>query len=133
MQPSISIVIPTRNRADYLAVALASLEQQDFDGPSEVVVVDDASADASSRVVAERSCAGYVRLDPDRGLNAARNAGIAAVSAPLIAFLDDDVFVPKGWMRALVEGSARHPGAEAFGGPIRARFEGRTPSACGRD
>jgi len=133
MGPAISVVIPTRNRADYLAVALASLERQDFDGPSEVVVVDDASNDHSTKIVAERSCARYLRLDPDRGLNAARNAGTAASSAPLVAFLDDDVFVPPGWTAAVVRGAERHPEAEAFGGPIRARFEGPTPSACGRE
>jgi GT2 family glycosyltransferase len=133
MDPAISVVIPTRNRADYLAVALASLEGQDFDGPHELVVVDDASDDHSTKTVAARSGARYVRLDPDRGLNAARNAGVAASSAPLIAFLDDDVFVPPGWMAAVVHGAERHPGAEAFGGPIRARFEGPTPSACGRE
>jgi GT2 family glycosyltransferase len=130
---AVSVVIPTRNRAEYLGVALASLESQDFDGSSEIVVVDDASDDASTRVVVERAGARYVRLDPDRGLNAARNAGIAASSGPLIAFLDDDVFVPPGWMRGLVDGAARHPAADAFGGPIRARFEGPTPSACGRE
>ncbi len=133
MQPVVSVVIPTRNRADYLAVALASLQAQDFDGPSEIVVVDDASAGSRTRDAAQRSGAGYVRLHSDRGLNAARNAGIAATSGALIAFIDDDVFVPPGWMRALVDGAARHPEAEAFGGPIRARFEGPTPSACGRE
>ena len=132
-QPVLSVVIPTRNRADYLAVALASLRAQDFDGPSEVVVVDDASDGGGTRNAAQEAGAGYVRFDVDRGLNAARNAGVAATSAPLIAFIDDDVFVPEGWMQALVDGAAHHPEAEAFGGPIRARFEGPTPSACGRE
>ncbi len=133
MPPLVSIVIPTRNRADYLSVALASLDRQDLDAPHEVVVVDDASNDGSTKAAVERSCARYVRLDPDRGLNAARNAGIAATRTPLIAFLDDDVFVPPGWLRAVVEGAECHPDAEAFGGPIRARFEGPTPAACGRE
>jgi GT2 family glycosyltransferase len=51
----------------------------------------------------------------------------------LIAFVDDDVLVPPGWVEALVSGSRRHIEAEAFGGPIRARFEGRTPRGCGRE
>jgi GT2 family glycosyltransferase len=133
MDPAISVIIPTRNRADYLAVALASLEAQDFDGAHELVVVDDASDGDSTKTMAARSRARYVRLDPDQGLNAARNAGIAASSAALIAFLDDDVLVPPGWMTAVVQGAERHLDAEAFGGPIRARFEGPTPSACGRE
>ncbi len=68
-----------------------------------------------------------------RGLNAARNTGVRMSAAPLIAFLDDDVDVPAGWLRALADGADRHPDADAFGGPIRARLEGRTPSACGRE
>ena len=32
-----------------------------------------------------------------------------------------------------MEGAERHPEAEAFGGPIRARFEGRAPRGCGRE
>ena len=43
------------------------------------------------------------------------------------------MLVPPGWLDALVAGSRRHPEAEAFGGPIRARFEGRTPRGCGRE
>jgi GT2 family glycosyltransferase len=130
--PTIAVVIPTRNRAEYLEVALASLARQDFDGPRELLVVDDCSSDGTPTLL-ERSGTRFVRQEPPRGLNAARNAGIQATSAPLIAFLDDDVYVPPGWLRALVEGAARHPEGEAFGGPIRARFEGRTPSSCGRE
>ena len=47
--------------------------------------------------------------------------------------MDDDVFTPPGWLDALVEGATRHPDAEAFGGPIRARFEGHAPRGCGRE
>jgi GT2 family glycosyltransferase len=51
----------------------------------------------------------------------------------LIAFIDDDVYAPPGWLRAVVDGANSHPRSEAFGGPIRARLEGRTPSSCGRE
>jgi GT2 family glycosyltransferase len=47
--------------------------------------------------------------------------------------VDDDVWAPPGWLRALVEGSRRHPDAGALGGPIRARFEGPAPRSCGRE
>ena len=70
-----------------------------------------------------------------RGAASTRRAtpALREAAAPLIAFVDDDVLVPPGWLEALVEGAARHPDAEAFGGPIRARFEGPPPRGCGRE
>lgn len=130
--PAVSVVIPTRNRADYLRIALASLARQQLDAPHELIVVDDGSTDSTSAVV-ESSGTQCIRHSHPRGLNAARNTGIRGSRAPLIAFLDDDVDAPAGWLRALVAGAEEHPEADAFGGPIRARFEGRTPSSCGRE
>ena len=130
--PAVSIVIPTRNRARYLAVALASLADQDFDAGYEVLVVDDGSTDDTAAVV-ERAGDRYLGQPQARGLNAARNAGVGASVGAVIAFLDDDVFAPARWLRAVRDGVASHPEFEAFGGPIRARFEGRAPSSCGRE
>lgn len=127
-----SVVIPTRNRADYLEVALRSLARQETDAAYEVLVVDDCSSDGTAGVV-ERAGIRLIRRHRPLGLNAARNTGVRETEAPLIAFLDDDVDVPPGWLRALIEGAARHPDADAFGGPIRARFEGPTPGSCGRE
>ncbi len=131
-QPVVSVVVPTRGRADYLEVALASLAAQDLAEPYEVIVVDDGATDRTPEVVAAAGVRS-LRHDERRTLNAARNSGIGTASADLIAFVDDDVHAPTGWLRTLVEGAARHPEAEAFGGPIRARFEGHAPRSCGRE
>ncbi len=131
-QPVVSVVVPTHDRADYLAVTLDSLDDQDFDEPYEVVVVDDGSRDATPSV-AGRPGVRYIRHDPPRGVNAARNEGARNAEADLIALVDDDVRAPRGWLRALVQGAREHPDAEAFGGPIRARFEGPAPRSCGRE
>jgi GT2 family glycosyltransferase len=130
--PLVSVVVPTSNRASYLEVALASLARQDLGAPYEVIVVDDASRDRTPEVV-ERAGVRSLRQDPPRGANAARNAGARAAAAALVAFVDDDVEAPPEWLRALVEGAQRHPDAEAFGGPIRARLEGPAPRGCGRE
>ena len=131
--PVVSVVVPTRGRAAYLEVTLDSLLAQRTEAEHEIVVVDDGSADATAAVVAARPGVRYVAHGETRGLNSARNTGLREAGAALIAFVDDDVLVPPGWVGALVEGAARHPRAEAFGGPIRARFEGRTPRGCGRE
>ncbi len=130
--PAVSVVIPTRNRAAYLDVTLGSLAGQRGGPVHEVLIIDDASADATAAVVA-RWGVRHERHEHALGLNGARNAGVRHARAPLIAFLDDDVLVPSGWLRALAQGAAAHPSAEAFGGAIRARLEGRPPSSCGRE
>jgi glycosyltransferase involved in cell wall biosynthesis len=127
-----TVVVPTRGRAAYLEVTLDSLRRQRTETPHELLVVDDGATD-STLEVAERLGVRLIRHGERRSLNAARNTGLREAGADLIAFVDDDVLVPPGWLDALVEGAARHPDADAFGGPIRARFEGHAPRACGRE
>jgi glycosyltransferase involved in cell wall biosynthesis len=131
--PVVSVVVPTRGRAAYLEVTLDSLLAQHAEAAHEILVVDDGATDATAAVVAARPAVRYVHNSEDRGLNAARNTGVRESRAPLIAFVDDDVLVPPCWLEALVAGAERHPEAEGFAGPIRARFEGRTPRSCGRE
>ncbi len=131
MPAAASIVVPTRDRAGYLRVCLDSLAAQQVDAQFEVIVADDGSTDTTA-AVAEQAGAKLVRT-PARGPNAARNAGLRAAEGDLVVFVDDDVDAPPGWLAAYLEGAERHPGADAFGGPIRARFEGRAPRSCGRE
>jgi len=126
-----SIVVPTRDRADYLRVSLDSLLGQEAGAPFEVIVVDDGSTDETPAVT-ERVGARLIRM-PARGPNAARNAGLREAEADLVLFVDDDIDAPPGWLAAYLDGAERHPDADAFGGPIRARFEGRAPRSCGRE
>ena len=97
----------------------------------EILVVDDGDGDATADVVRRgRPCATSAH-GARRGLNAARNTGLREAGAPLIAFVDDDVLAPPGWLDALVEGAERHPEAEAFGGPIRRASRGGRRAAAG--
>ena len=128
--PAVSIVVPAHDRPDYLRVTLDSLAAQDFDEPYETIVVDDASKRPPGEVPEDVQ---LVKLDSPRGPNGARNEGIARAASDLIALVDDDVYAPAGWLRALVDGARRHPDAAVVGGPIRARFEGPAPRGCGRE
>ncbi len=128
----VTVVVPTSGRAGYLEVALDSLRGQRTSVSHELLVVDDGSTDRTPDV-AGRFGARVVRHGERRSLNAARNTGLREARGELIAFVDDDVYAPPGWLDALVEGARRHPDAEAFGGPIRPRFEGPAPRSCGRE
>jgi glycosyltransferase involved in cell wall biosynthesis len=130
--PAVTVVVPTRGRAAYLEVTLDSLLAQRTGAAHEILVVDDGAADASRDVAAQRGvrCLSHGER---RSLNAARNTGLRESEAPLVAFVDDDVVAPPGWLDALLHGTKAHPQAEAFGGPIRARFEGAAPRGCGRE
>jgi glycosyltransferase involved in cell wall biosynthesis len=131
--PVVSVVVPTRGRAAYLEVTLDSLLAQRTGIAHEILVVDDGDVDTTAAVVRARPPVRYLPHGVRRGLNVARNTGLREAGAALIAFVDDDVLVPPGWLDALAEGAASHPEADAFGGPIRARFEGRAPRGCGRE
>lgn len=86
---SVSVVIPTRDRADRVRHTVASaLAQRGV--TVEVVVVDDGSRDATAQRLAELPNIRVVRHETSRGVAAARNAGIAATTAPWVALLDDD-------------------------------------------
>lgn len=88
VDPSVSIVIPTHNRASLLAMAIESALAQTH--PVEVIVVDDGSTDNTRAVVEEYGAAvRYVRT-PNGGAGGARNLGTAEARGEFIAFLDDD-------------------------------------------
>ena len=131
-KPAATVVVPTSNRAGYLAVTLSSLAEQDIDRPYEVIAIDDGSTDRTPEVIAEAGVRS-IRHEHPEGPNARRNEGIRAARSDLILLVDDDTWVPPGWLRAMVEGADRHPEADAFGGPIHARLEGPAPRTCGRE
>ena len=116
--PRISVVVPVYNVEDYLAWCLDSLLAQDL--PSfEAILVNDGSPDGS-RAIAQRYADADARfkiVDKENGgLSSARNAGIAAAKAPIVAFLDsDDRFTPDA-CRVIVEAFERtHADVVTFG------------------
>jgi glycosyltransferase involved in cell wall biosynthesis len=103
--PTVSVIIPTHNRAKLLPRAVESVVAQTFDD-WELVVVDDGSDDETPQLASQFSR----RLGPRwvympqtrRGCSAARNRGIDAARGPYVAFLDsDDEFAPDKLQRQL--------------------------------
>lgn len=110
--PEVTVVVPTRNRRDVLALTLGSvLGQVGVD--LEVVIVDEGSSDGTSEALealAERRIA-VVRHDEPKGVAAARNAGIERATAPWVAFCDDDDVWAPDKLRAQLDAIAAVPGA----------------------
>ncbi len=87
--PAVSVIIPTYNRRHLVREAVDSVLAQDF-GDTELIVVDDGSTDATAEALAVYGRRIRVIRQSNRGVSAARNAGIRAARAPLIALLDSD-------------------------------------------
>ena len=114
-EPSLSVVIATRDRAPFVARCLDALAAQDAT-VDEIVVVDQSGDDGTRQAcVAHRVRVRYIH-DPGRGQSRGRNIGVAMASGDLVACLDDDCYAHPDWARAVREVMARHPAAAgAFG------------------
>jgi len=125
----LSVVICTRNRADYLRQALRSISRCEHPpaGDWEVVVVDNGSED-HTRDVATTEAGNYelsVVEEAVPGLSHARNCGIRVARGDWILWTDDDVTVGEKWLIRYYEAIINRPDAQAFGGPIHIVLEGQ--------
>lgn len=91
--PLVSVIVPVYNGERYLAEALDSVVAQTY-RPLQVIVVDDGSSDASALIAAGRPEVHLIK-QANRGVSAARNAGIEMATGEFVAFLDaDDLWLP---------------------------------------
>jgi glucosyl-dolichyl phosphate glucuronosyltransferase len=120
--PAVAVIVPTFNRAASLAGLLDSLCRQRANGVAyEVIVVDNRSADRTRDAVSE-----YARDFPlvrylyegRPGASSARNRGISATSAGILAFIDDDLRAAPDWVAAVAGAFARQPEIDCLGGRI---------------
>ncbi|ELZ98097.1 glycosyl transferase family protein [Haloferax mucosum ATCC BAA-1512] len=89
--PTVSVIIPTYNRADVLSRAIDSALDQTL-SDVEVIVIDDASGDETDAVVEsyDDPRVTYLAHETNRGGSAARNTGIEVATGEYIALLDSD-------------------------------------------
>lgn len=97
--PAVSVIIPARNAERTLGRTLDCLRGQDLGGALEVVVVDNGSSDGTRALAVRHPVSARVLDGPGTGPGAARNAGAAAASGPVLAFTDADCFPHPGWLR----------------------------------
>ena len=99
----LSVVISTCNRPDDLRRCLAALQRECRSRPVEIVVVDNRPGPASSTPAVAKEFPDVVFVEePRAGLSYGRNAGFAAATGEILVSIDDDVFVPEGWLDRLV-------------------------------
>ncbi|MGH7907034.1 MAG: glycosyltransferase family 2 protein, partial [Candidatus Binataceae bacterium] len=136
MARSITIAIPTHNRAALLRGTLASLSgiKVAADSDLECIIVDNASSDATAQVA--ESASGTLKFpvrhvfEPRLGSSFARNRAIDEARGELICFIDDDVIVDSEWlseMTAAIEGR----GLDAACGMVAPQFLTRPPAWLG--
>jgi glycosyltransferase involved in cell wall biosynthesis len=130
---TISLIIPTYNRAASLKRALESVVNLDYPSDRyEIIVVDNGSTDATPTVVKEvrntnPECSlSYVR-EERLGLHNARHAGVWVAKGNILLFTDDDATFDPGWLRAYEEAFNSHPEMAAAGGPVRPSWETPPP------
>lgn len=140
----ISIIIPTKNRADFLYGALQSLLNART-GPYdniECLVIDNGSTDSTRSVVEgfKRHAAFRVRYiyEACPGLHVGRNLGAQLAHGNILAYLDDDVIVAPGWLAAVARNFSLQPSLALLGGPCLPKWESPPPpwvaafkEACG--
>lgn len=113
VQPLVSIIMPTHDRASIIAAAIASVREQGYRN-WELLVCDDASSDNTEDVVAgfnDRRIR-YLKLERG-GAAAARNAGLREARGAVIAYLDSDNYWHPGYLAAMVQVLEENPGRSA--------------------
>ncbi|MEK6643526.1 MAG: glycosyltransferase [Planctomycetota bacterium] len=117
-QPAISVIIPTYNRVAYLREALDSVAAQTFRS-YEVIVVDDGSTEPIADAIEGHTTSPRVVRQVIQGPAAARNSGIQAATADVVAFLDnDDLWLPEKLAR-FMEAMRRDPDVPIWYGPMQ--------------
>lgn len=103
MKPRCSIVIPVHNRAGMTRRCLDALNATPPDVPVEIVVVDDASSDATASLLESYGARiRIIRMAENSGFSRACNAGAAAASGEYLVFLNNDTVPLAGWLDELV-------------------------------
>ncbi len=107
--PRASIVVPVYNQLHYTLACLRALSDCGDSTAFEVIVVDDASSDASQRVLPSIPGLRYHRNPENLGFIGACNAGAELATGEFVVFLNNDTTVSPGWLDALLQTFDQHP------------------------
>lgn len=121
----ITVVIPTRNRAELLAQALESIVNQDLEQSEfEVLVIDNGSTDGTLSVI-DRYKRKLPNLEgiyaPEPGLHTGRHAGMKAAKGEILVFADDDIEALPTWLLS-INAAFKNPDVAMVGGNNYPKF-----------
>jgi N-acetylglucosaminyl-diphospho-decaprenol L-rhamnosyltransferase len=132
--PDVSVIIVSYNTRELLRECIESILCEQGDGLAvEVIVVDNASADGSAAMVADRFPQVRLIANPDnRGFGAACNQGMEVARGRYALILNADIRAQPGALQRLVEFMDAHPDTAICGGQLRYP-DGRIQPSCARD
>jgi GT2 family glycosyltransferase len=120
-RPSVAVVVAAYNAEATIDECVVSLLGLHYPAKRfEIRVVDNASSDGTARLLRAYGERIVVQTERRRGASAARNAGISATTADVVAFTDADCVAAPGWLSALVA-PLEDAGVGVAGGRILAR------------
>lgn len=132
-RPQITIAICTYNRAGYLKDTLDDLATQNVSpGKFEILVVNNNSKDGTETV-----CEIFSKTQPEynfryvlekqQGLSFARNRAAREAETPVLIYIDDDVKLPRDFVKTAINYSKKRPSTMCAGGRIHVTFDGADP------
>lgn len=101
--PDVSIIVPVYNCAATLEETLLSLKEQNYQGKTEIIVVDNNSNDNSDRIAKKITDIKVVYERNIQNAAATRNKGIQVSQGEVIAFIDSDCIAEKDWLEKAIK------------------------------
>jgi GT2 family glycosyltransferase len=114
--PKVSIIVPLYNQAGFTKLCLEYLDKNTPPGMAEIILVDNASSDATGSLLDSLPDAiRRIRNPVNLGFSKACNQGAALASGEYLLFLNNDTVPHAGWLEALLEPFGRVPGLGMVG------------------
>lgn len=121
--PIVSVVMPVYNAEEFLAESLGSYRENRTED-TELIVVDDGSTDSSLSIIERSGLASRIVRQSNKGPAAARNAALAQIESPYVAFLDADDVWPRGTLAALLDSLSGKPHSGVARGKVQTLVSG---------
>ena len=119
-----SFIIPAFNEEKYIGPCLDAIFALDGLGDSEVIVVDNASTDATAGIVREKYPRVTLVSESRKGTGWARQAGLEAAHGDYVCYIDADNLVPAQWLRSVRRLIDARSDSVAYTGPYNQPYNG---------